>query len=77
MKFDVKVFKVDNKSSQFYLTQEVTNKKSSFVVVNNKRENWKENFIDLKIILTICGRIKELQKRKEKKTYFKVSYSTK
>ena len=77
MKFDVKVFKVDNKSSQFYLTQEVNDKKSSFVVVNNKRENWKENFIDLKIILTICGRIKELQKRKEKKTYFKVSYSTK
>ena len=70
MKFDVKVFKVDNKSSQFYLTQEVTNKKSSFVVVNNKRENWKENFIDLKIILTICGRIKELQKRKEKKNLF-------
>ena len=64
MKFDVKVFKVDNKSSQFYLTQEVTNKKSSFVVVNNKRENWKENFLDLKIILTICGRIKELQKKK-------------
>ena len=70
MKFDVKVFKVDNKSSQFYLTQEVNDKKSSFVVVNNKRENWKENFIDLKIILTICGRIKELQKKKKKKTLF-------